>query len=108
MKYFIPHSENASEAEQVLESIKKFVKMTIGFNTTDRRIYSIHFHHNGKDYFAEVGKPEPQINEEVIAILESNTFLICTPNRRVIRGMPILVGKEEVYSIEDFENESTL
>jgi len=39
----------------------------------------------------------------LIAILESNTFLLCTPNRGVLRGEPIMVGKREVDYITDFD-----
>jgi hypothetical protein len=40
----------------------------------------------------------------VIAILETNAmaYLICTPNRGVLRGMPYFVRKDEVLSIVDF------
>jgi len=38
----------------------------------------------------------------VLAILESNAYLICTPNRGGLRGESILVGKDEVSFIADF------
>jgi len=50
-----------------------------------------------------LGKPDDRVNEEVIAILESYTYLVCTHNRGVFRGEPVLVGKEEVTVIIDFE-----
>jgi len=40
--------------------------------------------------------------EQLVAILESNAYLLCTMNRGVARGEPILVGKSEVVRIEDF------
>ena len=43
------------------------------------------------------------MNEEVVAILESYTYLVCTYNRGVFRGEPVLVGKEEVKKIINFE-----
>ena len=51
----------------------------------------------------EVEKPNPRNNELVIAILESTTYLVCTPNRGVVRGMPILVGQDKVERATDFQ-----
>ena len=56
-----------------------------------------------KKYYSEVGKPDDRVNEEVVAILESYTYLVCTYNRGVFGGEPVLVGKEEVKKIIDFE-----
>ena len=39
----------------------------------------------------------------VVAILESYTYLVCTYNRGVFGGEPVIVGKEEVKKIIDFE-----
>jgi hypothetical protein len=104
MKFFIPGTKDDREAQNILESIKIFAKTTTGWDVTDRKIFSIKYRDSGKDYVAEVGQQDQTTGETVIAILESNTFLVCTPNRGVIRAMPILVGKEEVYSIVDFES----
>ncbi|MEW6686790.1 MAG: hypothetical protein AB1393_11390 [Candidatus Edwardsbacteria bacterium] len=103
MKFFIPGAKDDREAQDILESIKKFAKKTTGWNVTDRKIFSIKFKHRRKEYVAEVGQQDWVTGETVIAILESDTFLVCTPNQGVIRNMPILVGKREVDSIVDFE-----
>jgi hypothetical protein len=29
-------------------------------------------------------------------------YLVCTPNRGVLRGMPLLVGKGDALQVEDF------
>jgi hypothetical protein len=50
-----------------------------------------------------VGEPEEVTGEPVIAILQSNCLLICTPSRGVFRGMPILVGEDEVSYVEEFD-----
>jgi hypothetical protein len=41
--------------------------------------------------------------EIVVAILESNAYLVCTPNRGVLRDVPMMVGKHEGTWVEDFE-----
>ena len=107
MKFFIPHAKDKKEEDKNYEAIKKFAKETLGWNIKDRRIFSLRYTHDGKNYYAEVGKREQAEGEEVIAILESGysdviIYLICTPNRGVIRGMPILVGENEAYSVVDF------
>ena len=103
-KFFIPAASNARRAESFYESIKKLAKETTGGDVTPRRIFAIAYEHDGGQYHAEVGKPEPREGELVIAILETNAmpYLICTPNRGVLRGMPYFVRKDEVLSIVDF------
>lgn len=59
--------------------------------------------HDGKEYFAEVGQIENRIGEEAIVILDSDTYLVRTPNRGVIIGGPILAGKNEIKGIEFFD-----
>lgn len=103
MKYFLPAAKDDGEAEETFQAIRKFAKMTLGWETSDRKIFRLKYKHDGKDYYAEVGKTDQDTGEIIIAILESNAYLICTPNRGVLRGMPLLVGKESAYSIEDFD-----
>ena len=103
MKFFVPHAETKEKEETLYEGIKQFAKETLGWKVTDRRIFSIRYVHNGKEYYAEVGKTETAVHEEVFAILESNAYLICTTNRGVFRGMPLLVGESDTYSVVDFE-----
>ena len=103
MKFFIPHAKDNKQAEEVLQNVKKFAKETIGWNITNRRIFSLSYTHEGKKYHSEVGKPDDRVGEEVMAILESYTYFVCTPNRGVLRGEPVLVGKEEADRIIDFE-----
>jgi hypothetical protein len=62
----------------------------------DARYYAIYYEHNGIEHRARVGDPEPLTNETVVAIFrterESGPFLICTPNRGVTRGDPVLAN----------------
>jgi len=103
VKFFIPAEDNPEKAEGLYQAIKKFAQQNMAWEITDRRIRSIRYRHERKDLVATVGEPEPRTGEPVIAILESTTFLVCTPNRGVLRGMPIMVGKHEVFTSEDFE-----
>lgn len=103
MKFFLPHAGTADMAEQTFKATKLFAKDNLGWNISDRRIFRIEYVHEGKNHKAEVGKVTDVNGEEVIAILESNAYLVCTPNRGVLRGDPILVGTNEIRDIEDFE-----
>ena len=103
-KFFIPKAKDDAQAQEVWKSVKKFAEETLDWEVSDRRIFSITYHKHGEDYCVEVGKPDPRNKELVIAILESVTYLVCTPNRGVLRGMPILVGGSEVIDITDFPN----
>ena len=102
VKFFLPTATNETEAEDIYEAAKQFATQNCG-PVADRRIQSIRFQNKGKSVVAEVGKIEPITGETVIAILESSTYLVCTLNRGVIKGLPILVGKHEVTSVTDFE-----
>ena len=102
MKFFIPKTKDDAQAQEVWKSVKKFAEEMLDWEVSDRRIFSIAYQKHGKDYCVEVGKPDPRNGEIVIAILESVTYLVCTPNRGVLRGMPILVGESELKNITYF------
>ena len=102
MKFFVPSADSEKAAEDIYQATKKFAAENCG-PVTDRRIQTINFRDKGKAVTAEVGKIEPITGETVVAILESNTYLVCTPSRGVLRGVPILVGKHEVSSVTDFD-----
>jgi len=102
MKFFIPLEEDEKKAEEIYEAIKSFAHTTMGWQIHETRIYSIYFSHDGKQYTATVGESAPEIGELVVAILASSgAYLVCTPNRGVIRGMPYLAGK--VHSVTEFD-----
>jgi hypothetical protein len=103
MKFFIPDAANDSEAEEIYDATRKFARQTLGWPVSERRIRSIIFRDQNKIVKAEVGHTDPVTGEKVIAILDSTTFLVCTANRGVSRGMPVLVGKHEVSEEAVFE-----
>jgi hypothetical protein len=113
MKFFIPDVTDADQAEQIWQATTKFAKQTLGWQVTDRRIFRITYHHGEESHHAEVGKCQqredssgrrrPMGAEPVLAILQSNAYLVCTPTRGVLSGMPILVGQDELTWAEDFE-----
>jgi hypothetical protein len=105
MKFFLPKAKNAREAEQLYEASRKFCEQQTGCKIRDRRVYSLRYRHNGQEYFAQVGSLD-YTEGLVLCIFESEvTYFVCTPNRGVLRGPPVLVGREEVSDVEDFDTE---
>ncbi len=99
-------------SEDLREGIRKFVEETMGrINSREIKaiwVYPRSEHKRINDIKIEVGKyldnrMSDTPNEQVMAIFESNTFLVCTPNRGVLRGIPYLYGKDEVYKVEEIE-----
>jgi hypothetical protein len=103
VKFFVPGGDDDKGAKDIYEATKNFAIENCG-PVTDRRIQKITFRDRKKVVEAEVGKIEPIVGETVVAILEGNPYLVCTPNRGVLRGQPILVGKQEIISITDFDS----
>jgi hypothetical protein len=118
LEFFMPCIEDAEKAEGRWRAIKAFAQDTTGWQVGDERIRRLEYVHDGKEWTAEVGEPhpyghppswdyapdltDPRAGEYVIAILKSNALLVCTLNRGVERGQPILVGLDEVRQIEHF------
>lgn len=101
MDFFIPEVDKVDWG-RYYDAIRSFAKTTLGWNVSSRKIYRINYRHDGQTYVAEVGQLADRVNEKIFAILESNAYLVCTPNRGVFRGTPILVGQNEIIDIIDF------
>jgi hypothetical protein len=108
VKFFLPAADSPEQAESVYGSIRSFAEEQTGWKTTDRRIYRLEYRHEGKNYSAQVGEFDPRIDEVVIAILETvrGVYLVCSQNRCVLRGEPMLVGSDEVYIRLDFDDQA--
>ncbi len=102
MKFFVPHAEDEEEAESLFDDIKEFVKRNAVLSLTPARIYRFEYVHHGKSEVVQVG--QPYRGEEVMAILDSFTHLVvCTPSFGLSRGLPFLIPKSDVQSVESFE-----
>ena len=103
MKFFVPGTKDDAHAERFYGSIKKYNSSTVKINS--RRIFAIDYFHNDNAFHNEVGMPDPIIDDLVLAILETDSmYYVCTINRGVIRGEPILVDPNEIVSVIDFES----
>ena len=103
MKFFVPGAESQEQAEKIYAGIKDSVRKSTGYSIATRRIFRIEYRHGGITQEAEVGKPSSANGEEVMAIFQSDLYLVCTPTRGVISGSPLLVEQNEVLQAVDFE-----
>jgi hypothetical protein len=108
MKFFLPGVKDPAQAEEIYAQIRGRAK---GLEISDRRIFRLEYKDEGKDWIAEVGRIELVNGQElrhgelVIAILDAGvTYLVCTPNLGVLRGQPIMVPKNAVKSVMEFES----
>lgn len=103
-KFFIPHAETPEASERIYQVIKAFAQITTKYDISERRIFRIEYTHNGIKHEAEVGAISTANGEEVMAILESFVYLVCTPSRGVAENtLPIYVEIHDTTLIEDFE-----
>jgi hypothetical protein len=105
MEFFIPYAKDAEQQTEVYEGIRKFVSESMGADLSPRRIFSLTYRHEGKNYHAEVGQTHSLNGEPVIAILYEqmrDLYYVCTPNRGVLGDIPILAGAWCVERSVDF------
>lgn len=95
MKFFVPAADNEELAETTYQGVRRFMLENMG-PLLPTRYYAIFYEHNGVERRARVGDPEPLTGEVVVAIFRTERangpFLICTPNRGVFRGDPVLAS----------------
>lgn len=106
-EFFIPGIKDPKQAEEVYTGIKAVAEENAGQRVLNRRIFRLEHIHKGKAGTIRVGEPFPDDEhpEKVIAILETERlYLVCTMTRGVRSGLPVLVGKNEVTSVELFQS----
>jgi hypothetical protein len=116
--FFAPLVEDPDSAEKLWEATWKFQEEQGGGGLTPRRIFRLGYLHDGKHMEAEIGVAHPYARkfdeaafaevgppQEVLVILErtDGLFYVCTWDRGVTRGGPILVGAGEPYEVTYFD-----
>jgi hypothetical protein len=96
VKFFVPHAKDDAQAEQVYESIRRFV----GAPPQKRPIWKLVWEHAQQDMECEIGKPMPAYyrtgDDPVLAIFDTGVlYMICTIRRGGKSGGPILAGCNE-------------
>jgi hypothetical protein len=116
-EFFVP-ARDRDYAERIWQATKTFAEEEHGWKgVTDHRIFRLDYMHDGKHMEAEIGivhpyggpvswdEPAGPSGETVLVILENDggSFLVCTENRGVLRGEPIIVGSGEPYQVAYFD-----
>ncbi len=105
-KFSVPPATNAEVAKSAYAAIRKFVEGQASGPLDARRIFRIDYRHEGKPFYAQVGDPERHEGATVIAILKQRDYplyFVCTRDRGVASGSPILVNEREIISSADFD-----
>jgi len=105
IKFFVPELNGVKEkGEELYQSIRRFAEQR--GTVEERRIRSITFRDRidkRRPVKATVGSPDPLEGDLVFAILESTDYFICTTNRGVRKGDPLMINKTDVSDVEEFE-----
>lgn len=102
MQFFIPHTKKA-ESEELYNGITEVLKDQLRVQITNRKIFSISYTHEKKDWYAEVGQLEQKGRYEIVAIFEASPYIVFTQTKSGDRGITLLINKDEVTEIQDFE-----
>jgi hypothetical protein len=101
-KFFIPEN-TPRRSEELYQWIVRYVTAMLDCQIDPVRIYSLDYTRDGHQFKATVGEIEPRTGQLVMAILRSDSFLICTPYYGVRRGEPLPVAVAELCSVQYFE-----
>jgi hypothetical protein len=106
MNFNIPGLKEGEDPNKHREIIKEALQKATGWTLTNRKIFSLIYSHEGKEYSVAVGNKHPRSNEPVMLIYEfvesGGGYLICTPNRGFRTPNPMIVGNNDVVSVKDF------
>ena len=103
--FFVPDAEGEEQALNIYGAIREFVAEQMDTQLSDRRVFELGYTHDRIHYTATVGDTQSLDDGPVIAILfdpARELYYVCTTNRGVVRGAPILVGVNLVHRSIDF------
>ena len=107
MRFFLPLSNDPDHAEQIYESIRHRLTETRE-PPTERRIYALKFHEDGRRHTIAVGDELRRSNgEPVIAILEgsgNSTYYVCTLRHGAFEGEPHAITRVGTVEVEEFSS----
>lgn len=109
VKFFIPHLKEASDPEKVFESICRFGETRMGWLMARKlRPYMIEYKQGEDIATVQVGR-DLESGELITAILASTTgFLACNYRDGFMKGIPLIIDREDVVHIEYFEEYTPL
>lgn len=104
MKFFVPHLKETSDPEKVFESICRFAEMRMGTSMARKlRPFRIEYKRDGEPASIQVGR-DLETGELITAIVACSThFLACTYSEGFLKGIPLMIDRDEVEHVEYFE-----
>lgn len=103
MKFFIPFSTNAEQAERICQRVEKRL-VGMGFSPLKERMYEVIFYRDGHLIRDTVGQLCPLTGEVVMLIFRNDVgYLICSYSRGVAGGDPLLAQYGSVTAVTAFE-----
>jgi hypothetical protein len=108
MRFFLPIRRDAAGEREMYNHIKQLLAAALETPFTERQICSLHYHHDGQEYDADVGQPHPVNGEIIIAILYGTLpprYYVCTRTRGIFQGHPMFIDVHDVLSVTEFEPE---
>ena len=103
MKLFVPGTDGEQDAPTAWNTLATYVKDTFSWEVSDRKVFRLAYRQRGEEHTLEVGTEHPANGQVVVVVLEtrnvSTPYVIMTQTR----GVPFLVGKDEVESVTEFE-----
>ena len=103
MQFFVPKAKDDGQARDLYEGARAFCEQQTGWKTTERRIYALRYRNDGVEHFADVGSLDSSEGIAVCVFETAQAYLVCTAERGVIRGFPIVVGRSDTSDIEEFD-----
>ena len=119
--FFVPYVDDSANAEKVWQRIKTLMEDRHGWPRVSKcRIFRLDYGQSGAREVAQVGEPHchghppawdydealeiTKAREVVVAILENEggPYLICTHNRGLAGGGPILIGTDQPVTVAYF------
>ncbi|MCG8433269.1 MAG: hypothetical protein MJA83_04485 [Gammaproteobacteria bacterium] len=104
MQFFIPTIKDHMQAEDIYTSVRSRL-LHDGCEIDSERYFWLTYD-DGSRHLARVGDKHDVNGETVVAIFKAKKhgwYYVCTYNRGVSRGEPILVGEKDVISVETFD-----
>lgn len=103
MKFFMPQVAEP-QVETVYQSLVEAAKSQMKITITPRRIYGLNYVHDKRTLRLVVGGAHPEhLGHIILAILESNPYMVVTHSLRGGGGLTILVNGSEVTETVEFD-----
>jgi hypothetical protein len=102
-RFFLPKALDDTQTDRVYKNIIEHARKSTGWDIESRKIYSLSFTKERKNYIATVGEVDSYSGGMVIAILESTgtAYLLYVANSQGPHG-PVMINKGNIRDVIEF------